>query len=115
MVAGAGVSGTDGGCASGVAVGAAVRVPAGGSNAGRAGGGRGDAAGAVDADGADGDGTRGEELADRTAGLMAEVSPEGDVEVLALHVEYVRRRRRRKGGERSRPRCGATSPDEEES
>ena len=31
----------------------------------------------------------GEELADRTAGLMAEVSPEGEVEVLALHVEYV--------------------------
>ena len=58
----------------------------------------------------------GEELADRTARLMAEVSPEGEVEVLALHVEYVlATQKEEKGGERSRPRCGATSPDEEES
>ena len=59
----------------------------------------------------------GEELADRTARLVAEVSPEGKVEVWRCTWSTCWRHRRRKGGERSGPRCGATaaaSPREEE-
>ena len=54
------------------------------------GGGRGDAAGAVDADGADGDGPRRGRVGGPDGGSeWRRVSPEGEVEVLALHVEYV--------------------------